>query len=79
MQLASAPEAMLDEYVDSAKARVRADGGCNFEFSYPYLIQAHNGDIHLVYTWNRVFIKHVMFDQLWLNRHLKKANNATGH
>ncbi|OIR08856.1 hypothetical protein GALL_88500 [mine drainage metagenome] len=78
-RLASAAEATLDEYVDSAKARVRADGGCNFEFSYPYLIQAHNGDIHLVYTWNRVFIKHVMFDQLWLNRHLKKANNATGH
>ena len=78
-RLASAPEATLDEYVDSAKARVRADGGCNFEFSYPYLIQAHNGDVHLVYTWNRVFIKHVMFDQLWLSRHLRKANNATGH
>jgi predicted neuraminidase len=78
-RLALAPEATLDEYVDSAKARVRADGGCNFEFSYPYLIQARNGDFHLTYTWNRVFIKHVMFDQLWLNRHLKKANNATGH
>ena len=78
-RLALAPEATLDEYVDSAKARVRADGGCNFEFSYPYLIQARNGDFHLTYTWNRVFIKHVTFDQLWLNRHLKKANNATGH
>jgi|WetSurMetagenome_2_1015567.scaffolds.fasta_scaffold00349_21 predicted neuraminidase len=78
-RLALAPAAMLDEYVDSAKARVRADGGCNFEFSYPYLIQAHNGDFHLTYTWNRVFIKHVTFDQVWLNRHLKKANNATGH
>jgi predicted neuraminidase len=78
-RLALVPEATLDEYVDSAKARVRADGGCNFEFSYPYLIQARNGDFHLTYTWNRVFIKHVMFDQLWLNRHLKKANNATGH
>lgn len=78
-RLAKAPAATLDEYVDSAKARVRADGGCSFEFSYPYLIQAHNGDFHLVYTWNRVFIKHVTFDQLWLNRHLKKGIDATQH
>ena len=71
--------ATLDEYVDSAKARVRADGGCGFEFSYPYLIQSRNGDFHLTYTWNRVFIKHVTFDQTWLNRHFKKAADATRH
>lgn len=75
-RLAHAPAITLDEYVDSAKARVRADGGCGFEFSYPYLIQAHNGDLHLSYTWNRVFIKHVMFDRQWLNRHLKKDIDA---
>jgi predicted neuraminidase len=78
-RLAQASAATLDEYVDSAKARVRADGGCGFEFSYPYLIQAHNGDFHLAYTWNRVFIKHVTFDQTWLNRHLKKGADATRH
>ena len=78
-RLAQASDATLGEYVDSAKVRVRANGGCNFEFSYPYLIQAHNGDIHLVYTWNRVFIKHVTFDQMWLSRHLKKGNDATQH
>ena len=78
-RLAQASAATLDEYVDSAKARVRADGGCNFEFSYPYLIQARNGDFHLAYTWNRVFIKHVTFDQIWLNRHLKKGIDATRH
>jgi predicted neuraminidase len=78
-RLAQVPAATLDEYVDSAKARVRADGGCGFEFSYPYLIQARNGDFHLTYTWNRVFIKHVTFDQLWLNRHLKKDIDATRH
>jgi predicted neuraminidase len=78
-RLAQAPDAMLDEYVDSAKARVRADGGCGFEFSYPYLIQARNGDFHLTYTWNRVFIKHVAFDQAWLNRHLKKDADADRH
>ncbi|MBI5891200.1 MAG: exo-alpha-sialidase [Nitrosomonadales bacterium] len=78
-RLAHAPQATLDEYVDSARARVRADGGCGFEFSYPYLIQARNGNFHLTYTWNRVFIKHVTFDQTWLNRHLKKGADATQH
>jgi predicted neuraminidase len=78
-RLAQAPAATLSGYVDSAKARVRAGGGCGFEFSYPYLIQARNGDFHLTYTWNRVFIKHVTFDQVWLDRHLKKAADANQH
>jgi predicted neuraminidase len=75
-RLAQAPDATLDAYVDSTKNRVRADGGCGFEFSYPYLIQARNGDFHLTYTWNRVFIKHVTFDPVWLNRHLKRGADA---
>jgi predicted neuraminidase len=78
-RLAHAPEAALAEYVDSAKVRVRADGGCGFEFSYPYLIQARNGDIHLSYTWNRVFIKHVTFDQVWLKRRMTREPYAIGH
>jgi predicted neuraminidase len=58
-------------YVESAKVRVRGEGGCHFEFSYPYMIQAHNGDIHLAYTWNRTFIKHLVFDQAWLQQRLQ--------
>lgn len=61
----------LGGYVESAKRWVRANGGCHFEFSYPYMIQAHNGDIHVAYTWNRTFIKHVVFDSLWLQQRLK--------
>ena len=61
----------LAGYVESAKHWVRSDGGCHFEFSYPYMIQAHNGDIHVAYTWNRTFIKHVVFDSLWLQQRLK--------
>ncbi|MFZ2162186.1 MAG: sialidase family protein [Sideroxyarcus sp.] len=78
-RLAKAPAATLDEYVDTAKARVRAGGGCGFEFSYPYLIQASNGDFHLSYTWNRVFIKHITFDQDWLDRRLRKGPDANQH
>lgn len=61
----------LAAHVDSAKRWVRSNGGCHFEFSYPYMIQAHNGDIHVAYTWNRTFIKHVVFDSLWLQQRLK--------
>lgn len=36
------------------------------EFSYPSLIQAKNGDIHLSYTWQRQGIRHATFSPSWL-------------
>lgn len=45
---------------------------CGFEFSYPYLIQTQSGDFHLVYTWNRSFIKHVRFTPAWLDQQIGK-------
>ena len=53
--------------------------GCGFEFSYPYLIQARNGDFHLVYTWNRSFIKHVRFTPAWLDQQMEKTTDAQLH
>ncbi len=35
-------------------------------YSYPSLIQATNGDLHLVYSWNVQKIRHVRFNQAWL-------------
>jgi predicted neuraminidase len=37
------------------------------EFSYPSLLQASNGLIHLVYTWKRKGIRHVSFNSAWLD------------
>ena len=37
------------------------------EYSYPTLMQAGRGLVHLVYTWRRERIKHVCFDRRWLD------------
>lgn len=63
-------------YVESVKNQVCTGNGCRFEFSYPYLIQAQRGDFHLVYTWNRGFIKHVWFTQAWMEQRLAGMENV---
>ena len=70
-RLKKAPAQDVEGHVTSAAARVTAGGGCSFEFSYPYMIQVRNGDIHVAYTWNRTFIKHLVLDQAWLQRRIK--------
>jgi predicted neuraminidase len=43
----------------------------NMEYSYPF-IQYHDGLIDILYTYNRKKIKHVRFNQAWLNlQHIK--------
>jgi hypothetical protein len=39
---------------------------CSWQYDYPYLIRAANGDFHLVYTWNKSFIRHLRFNRAWL-------------
>ncbi|MEO6907052.1 MAG: sialidase family protein [Abditibacteriaceae bacterium] len=60
----------VDAHAESAKSAMCKADNCGFEFSYPYLIQIKNGDFHLVYTWNRSFIKHVWFNQAWIGQQL---------
>ena len=37
------------------------------EYSYPAIIQDREGLIHCLYTWNRTHMKHVIFDENWIN------------
>ena len=67
------------DYARAASVQMCRGAGCGFEFSYPYLIQARNGEIHLVYTWNRSFIKHVQFNQAWLDQRLSETGNDQHH
>lgn len=70
--------AATPQHVESVQQAV-CTPGCRFEFSYPYLLQARNGDLHLVYTWNRSFIKHLWFNPAWLEERLKVAKHDPSH
>lgn len=37
------------------------------EFSYPFVIRARNGTMHLLYTWNRKRIRHISFNDQWVD------------
>lgn len=67
------------QYAESAKRIKCKAQDCDFEFSYPYLIQTRSGDFHLVYTWNRSYIKHVMFTRAWLDQRLEETADAGLH
>ncbi len=43
------------------------------EYSYPCVIQTADGMIHVTYTYRRYSIKHVEFDESWLE-HLERPN-----
>ena len=36
------------------------------EYSYPYVVRTHDGRTHLVYTWQRTQIRHVVFNDAWV-------------
>jgi predicted neuraminidase len=69
----------LAEYAESTKRTVCTKGKCGYEFSYPYLIHTQHGDFHLVYTWNRTFVKHLWFNLAWLNQRTQKSSHDALH
>ena len=40
--------------------------GQEYEYSYPSMTLTSDGFVHLVYTWNQRWIKHVRFNTAWL-------------
>lgn len=47
--------ALLRRRVDHNKC---SHDGCEFQYDYPYVLQASNGDVHILYTWNKSAIRH---------------------
>jgi predicted neuraminidase len=41
--------------------------GLHREFSYPTLLLGANGEVHLIYTYDRQKIKHIQFDPRWID------------
>jgi len=50
----------------------KGEGGTRHKYSYPSLIQTSDGTIHLFYTWRRTKIKHVQFNQAWLEQKMRQ-------
>lgn len=48
----------VDEIIAGVRETKCRGGKCTFQFDYPYMLRADNGDIHVVYTWNKTLIGH---------------------
>ena len=55
---------------NAEQALCRHGDTCNWQYDYPYLIRADDGEFHLVYTWNRSFVRHLSFNRAWLESKL---------
>lgn len=47
------------------------------EFSYPALLLAPDGRIHLAYTWRRLTIRHAVFSEAWLDEPQAQAKGQS--
>ena len=54
------------ESLGNLDERVCKNSGCEFQYEYPYFAKSADGFYHLVYSWNNSFIKHVSFNDAWL-------------
>ncbi|AWI75773.1 hypothetical protein CEW83_11575 [Parazoarcus communis] len=55
---------------NAEQALCRHGDTCNWQYDYPYLIRTDAGEFHLVYTWNRSFVRHLSFNRAWLESKL---------
>ncbi len=61
-----ASDARWQSYSQRLDKRICDDDMCRFVYDYPFMIRGQDGVFHLVYTWNKSFIKHLQFNQAWL-------------
>lgn len=52
---------------NSERNLCRQQNRCDWQYDYPFLIQDRQGDLHLVYTWSRSFIRHIHFNLAWVD------------
>ncbi|EKF75732.1 hypothetical protein A11A3_02647 [Alcanivorax hongdengensis A-11-3] len=45
-------------YLDRVRENKCRRGECTFQYDYPYMLRASNGDLHVLYTWNKAAIRH---------------------
>lgn len=55
-----------EDFLQLLNQRMCRQSGCEFEYEYPNFLRSRDGNYHVVYTWNNSFIKHVTFNQAWL-------------
>lgn len=60
-----------DQRIAAIKKVMCQNNQCFFQFDYPYLIRSTDGHFHLLYSWNRTYIKHIEFNKSWLEARLK--------
>ncbi len=60
-----------NDIVQHVQHNLCSDKGCKFQFDYPYMLQTSDGTFNLIYTWNKSYIKHIQFNQAWLEELLK--------
>ncbi|HLV17227.1 MAG TPA: sialidase family protein [Pseudomonas sp.] len=60
----------LEEFLSSIDHRFCSKGQCKFTYDYPYVIRGADGRYHLVYSWNHSLIKHISFNDAWLETQL---------
>lgn len=41
--------------------KCRSNRDCSFQFDYPFMLHASNGDLHILYTWNKSLIAHAWY------------------
>jgi predicted neuraminidase len=63
-------QGLLPAFMSNIDHRNCKRGACDFEYEYPYFIRGSNGFYHVVYSWNNTFIKHVSFNDAWLEERL---------